>query len=196
MENSKLIIIEGPQGVGKSSLTTYLRETLPNCDLYRLSGIKDKTITGLEKSRKRFFSLLSYLKEQETVGLNEVFDRTFMSDFVYANLGYKEYDFTDTFYELAKLLNDLNFDIHYFSLYLEDVNQYKKRLQRDNHHTYQSFSLENSINQQNEYMKVAEILERYPNIHVHKIPNDDFDSSYAKINEILGISKNAETKKS
>lgn len=189
MERSKLIIIEGPQGVGKSGLTTYLREVLPSCDLYRLSGIKDKTTTGLEKSKKRYYSLMAYLKEQEGLGLNEVFDRTFPSDHVYANLGYKEYDFTEAFYEITELLNDLNFDIYYFSLYLENIELFKERLQRNDKHQYQETNLENSLNQQREYKKVAEYFKTFDNIKVFEIPTDDFVEAYKEIDEILGIEK-------
>lgn len=188
MEKSKLIIVEGPQGIGKTTLTTYLREAIPSCDLYRLSGIKDKTFNGLEKSRKRYYSLLDYLKQQECVGLNELFDRTFITEYVYANLGYKEYDFTEDFLKLIDKLNLLNFDIYYFSLYLEDISKYEERLKRDNHHNYQSFSIENSKRQQEEYVKVANFIDKgYSNIKVYRIANDNFEESYKEINNILGI---------
>lgn len=187
MERPKLIIVEGPQGVGKSGLTSYLREKVPSCDLYRLSGVKDKTITGLEKVKQRYYSLMKYMKEQETVGLNELFDRTFPTDFIYANLGYKEYDFSETFEDLTKLLNDLDFDIYYFSLYIEDVEIYKTRLQREDKHQYQEVSIDNSVNQQNEYKKVADYFKTFDNINVFEIPTDDFDKAYREIDKVLGI---------
>ena len=43
---SKLIIVEGPQGTGKTTLTNYLRENLASSNLYRLSGQKDKSEKG------------------------------------------------------------------------------------------------------------------------------------------------------
>ena len=52
-----IIIVEGPQGTGKTTVTNYLREKMSATDLYRLSGIKDKTETGKEKS----FYQISYL---------------------------------------------------------------------------------------------------------------------------------------
>ena len=189
MERSKLIIIEGPQGVGKSGLTSYLREKVPSCDLYRLSGVKDKTITGREKSIQRYYSLMAYLKEQESVGLNELFDRTFPTDYVYANLGYKEYDFEDIFKELTEKLNNLNFDIYYFSLYLEDPELFKIRLQRDDKHSYQEVSIDNSLKQQEEYKKVADYFKTFNNIKVYEIATDDFDKAYRQIDKILGIEK-------
>lgn len=186
MERSKLIIVEGPQGTGKSGLTTYLREKIPSCDLYRLSGIKDKTEIGFEKSKKRYFSLMNYLKEQETVGLNELFDRTFPTEYVFSNLGYKEFDFSETFEELSQLLNNLNFDIYYISLYIKDTEIYKERLKRDKHN-YQEVSIENSLAQQNEYKKVADYFKTFDNIKVFEIATDDFDKAYRQIDEILEI---------
>ena len=43
---NKLIIVEGPQGTGKTTLTNYLREKLSGSNLYRLSGQKDKSKKG------------------------------------------------------------------------------------------------------------------------------------------------------
>ena len=36
-----LIIMEGAQGVGKTTLTDYIRNSLPYTNLYRLSGHSD-----------------------------------------------------------------------------------------------------------------------------------------------------------
>lgn len=38
----KCIIVEGPQGCGKTSLTNYLRDNIAASNLYRLTGNKDK----------------------------------------------------------------------------------------------------------------------------------------------------------
>ena len=34
----RLIIVEGPQGVGKTTLANYLRDNIVGSNLYRLSG--------------------------------------------------------------------------------------------------------------------------------------------------------------
>ena len=47
MANSKLIIVEGPQGAGKTTVTDFIRFSLPYTNLYRLGGTSDKTITGI-----------------------------------------------------------------------------------------------------------------------------------------------------
>ena len=46
----KIIFIEGMQAVGKSSITKQLREKLGNTTLLDLSGVKDKTIEGRDKT--------------------------------------------------------------------------------------------------------------------------------------------------
>ena len=49
-----IIIVEGPQGAGKTTFTNYLREKMSATDLYRLTGIKDKTETGHKKIEKKY----------------------------------------------------------------------------------------------------------------------------------------------
>ena len=58
MANSKIIVVEGAQGAGKTTITDYIRNTLKHTNLYRLSGVSDSTITGLEKSTKMYYDLL------------------------------------------------------------------------------------------------------------------------------------------
>lgn len=184
----KCIIVEGPQGCGKTTLTNYLRENIPAANLYRLTGHKDKTITGKEKSKKMYMALLDYMKSLEDCDVNLIFDRTFFTDYIYSNLGYKEYDYKDVYKKLLTKFGELNYDIYYISLYLEDTNIFKQRLIRD-HHNYQDFSVESSINQQNEYKKVLKDLEKLKNTKVFEVAMDDFDKAYTKINEILNINK-------
>ena len=58
-----IIIVEGPQGAGKTTFTNYLREKMSATDLYRLAGIKDKTETGHKKIEKKYMERwLSWLK--------------------------------------------------------------------------------------------------------------------------------------
>lgn len=183
----KCIIIEGPQGCGKTHLSNYLRENLASSNLYRLTGQKDKTITGKEKSKKMYLALLNYMKELESCDVNLIFDRTFFSEQVYGLLGYKEYDFTDTYEELLQKLGELNYEIYYISLYLENTELFRSRLIRESHHNYQAFSLENSVNQQNMYLSLIPGIESLPNTRVIKLPMDDFEVAYKAINELLEI---------
>ena len=184
----KCIIVEGPQGCGKTSLTNYLRDNIAASNLYRLTGNKDKTITGKEKSRKMYYALLNYMKEIENSDVNIIFDRTFFTEQVYALLGYKDYDFTDVYEELLKKFNELNYEVYYISLYLKDVNIFETRLKRE-HHKYQAFSLENSTNQQKAYQSLIPEIKKLNNTKVCELAMDDFNLAYQEINKILGINK-------
>lgn len=182
----KCIIVEGPQGCGKTGLTNYLRENIPASNLYRLTGNKDKTISGKEKSINMYNALLDYMKNIEKSEVNLIFDRTFFSDYVYANLGFKEYSYGDVYYKLLQRLGELNYNIYYISLYLEDTDIFNKRLKRV-HHNYQTFSIQNSINQQNEYKKLIPEIKKLENTKVYEIAMDDFDKAYKIIDDIFEI---------
>lgn len=189
MKDNRLIIIEGPQGTGKTTLANYLRENIKGANLYRLSGQNDKTIKGKKYSIKMYKSLIDYLYKMQDIPMDLIFDRTFMTEEVYARLGYKKYSFTDVYRELVDDLSQLKYDIHYFSVYLENVELFRQRLARESHHNYQAFSLENSVNQQKVYRDISNELALYTPIHVHNIEMDNFDTAYDNVRKILKINR-------
>ena len=71
-------------------------------------------------------------------------------------------------------------------LYLKDPHIFEERLKREPHHAYQSFSEENSTNQQNMYQTLGEEL-RNTNIKVLRLAMDNFDEAYRKINKEFNI---------
>ena len=170
----KIIIVEGPQGVGKTTFTNLLREKMKATDLYRLSGIKDKTEAGHAKIKLKYQKLLEYMENCEDI--NMVFDRTFFTNQVYSRLGYQNYDFSETYNELLKKLDTLEniekYDVYLVILYLQDETLYEKRIKRDKHE-YQKFDVQSSIMQQREYLKLADEVEQTTkNIKVIKFEND------------------------
>ena len=172
MSKSKIIVVEGAQGAGKTTITDYLRYVVKHTNLYRLSGISDATITGLSKNKKMYFDLLEYMKKMENLDINLLFDRTFFTEECYCRLGKKEYTFTEVYNELLELFSKLDFDIYYITLYLEDEQEYENRLKREGkvEPAYAKFSAENSIAQQREYLKMAEKKKKkYPSIHVYNV---------------------------
>lgn len=179
-----IIIVEGPQGAGKTTFTNYLREKIGSADLYRLTGIKDKTETGYPKIKRKYLKLLEYI--DNCTDVNMIFDRTFFSEEIYSRLGYKEYSFHDIYTELLEKLDKLNFDIYFVALYLKDTSEYEKRIKR-NKFEYQKFEVESSIKQQEAYLELADEIERETkNIKVIKFNNDSTENSKEKINEIFG----------
>lgn len=191
MSKSKIIIVEGAQGAGKTTITDYLRNTIKHTNLYRLSGVSDSSITGLEKSKKMYYDLLDYMKKMENLDINLLFDRTFFSEENYCRLGKKDYSFTEVYNDLVDKFSKLDFDIYYFTLYLENESLYEERLKREGkvEPAYAKFSGENSVLQQREYLKMAdELKEKYPNINVYKIENGkDLDKTTLELKEILGV---------
>lgn len=186
MEKNKIIIIEGPQGTGKTTLANYLRENIPSSNLYRLSGQKDKTVTGKEASLKMYNALLNYLEEMQGIKMDFIFDRTFFTEEVYARLGYKDYSFTEVYQNLTERITKLDYEIYLCLLYLVNTNLYKERLDRGSHHNYQAFSIDNSVNQQNIYFDIGKELKN-TKINVIELPMDNFEESYQKINRIFKI---------
>ena len=110
MANSKIIVIEGAQGAGKTTITDYLRNSVKHTNLYRLSGISDSTKAGLQKSKKMYEDLNEYIKKMENLNINLLFDRTFFSEENYCRLGFKDYSFTEVYNKLLDDFSKLDFE--------------------------------------------------------------------------------------
>ena len=67
MANSKIIVVEGPQGAGKTTITDFLRHTLPYSNLYRMSGTADSTVAGKKKAEDMYVDLIEYIKKMENM---------------------------------------------------------------------------------------------------------------------------------
>lgn len=174
MANSKIIIVEGAQGAGKTTITDYIRHAIPYTNLYRLSGTADSTPTGRAKSEKMYIDLVDYIEKLQNMSINLLFDRTFFTEEIYCRLGFKEYTFSDIYEKLLNRLANMDFEIYYITLYLSDENEFEKRLNRAGKakNAYAKFNKQSSINQQNAYLKMAdEIDEKYPQINVVKLDN-------------------------
>ena len=65
-------------------------------------------------------ALIDYLEKMQSVPMDMIFDRTFMTEEVYARLGYKDYSFTECFtYNLFRLENSINQQNMYLELAME-----------------------------------------------------------------------------
>ena len=187
MANSKLIVVEGAQGAGKTTITDYLRNSVKYTNLYRLCGTSDSSISGLKKAEEMYIDLIDYIKKLENKSINLLFDRTFFTEENYCRLGLKEHSFTEVYNKLLDEFSKLDFDIYYITLYLEDTFNYNIRLNREGKATFKNskFDAENSIKQQKIYLEMAkEIKNKYPNIKVAKISNDkDFEKVKTELKE-------------
>lgn len=131
MANSKLIVVEGPQGAGKTTITDFLRYSLSYTNLYRLCGTSDSTPTVKKKAEDMYVDLLEYMNKMANKSINMVFDRTFFTEENYCRLGKKEYTFTDVYNRLLDDFSKLDFEIYYITLYLRDESLYAERLNRE-----------------------------------------------------------------
>lgn len=188
MKNDVIIIVEGPQGVGKTTFTNYLRENMAATDLHRLSGIKDRTETGLAKIRTKYEKLIEYMENCEDI--NMIFDRTFFSNEVYSRLGYQKYSFNETYRNLLSKLDNMKnadkYDIYLVMAYLQDESLYETRIKRDKH-GYQKFEVESSILQQREYLKMADEVEKQTkNIKVIRFANDTQEMFEKNVQKYFG----------
>ena len=187
MARGNIIIIEGPQGSGKSTMANFLRDNLSSSNLYRLTGIKDKSITGYNKNKSMYLGLINYMESLEDTELNLIFDRTFFTEEVYSILGYKEYKFDEAYDRLVKKLSQLDFNIYLVILYCKDTSLYEKRLRRQ-HHNYQAFSVENSVNQQNTYLHLLDEIE-YDTINKIKLCVDNYYEAYKILIDSIPVLK-------
>ncbi len=166
MANSKLIVVEGPQGAGKTTITDFIRHKLPYTNLYRLSGSSDNSPSGKPKSVEMYIDLLDYMQKLENKSINLLFDRTFFTELVYCRLGFKEFTYEEEFNTFLDRFAHLDFDIYYITLYLSNTDEFEERLSRDGKavNKYAKFSKESSVNQQNAYLQLAkEVKEKHGN---------------------------------
>ena len=173
MANSKLIVVEGPQGAGKTTITDFIRHKIPYTNLYRLSGSSDSSPAGKQKSIEMYDNLLDYIEGLQNKSINLLFDRTFFTEQVYCKLGFKDYSYDDAFEKFLSRLASTDFDIYYITLYLSDADEFEVRLNRDGKavNKYALFGKESSVKQQEAYLQVAqEVQEKYGDkIHVVNI---------------------------
>lgn len=174
MANSKIIIVEGAQGAGKTTITDYIRHAIPYTNLYRLSGTADSSKEGKIKAKKMYEDLVDYIEKLQNMSVNLLFDRTFFTEEVYCRLGFKDYTFSDVYEKLLEKLANMDFELYYITMYLSNEDEFEKRIKRRGKATnkYAKFNKQSSINQQNAYLKLAdEIKEKYKNINVVMVDN-------------------------
>ena len=171
-----IVIVEGHQGAGKTTVTNWLRENMLYSNLYRLTGHSDKTPSGLEKSIKMYDNLMSYIKGLIGCNVNLIFDRIFITEEVYCRLGYRDYSYSSHFDKMLRKLNALTSEFRVVIINLEcrDTNILSKRLARDKEgHLDIKFSLKESLAQRCAfYSLMDEITKKCPKVMTYNIGTD------------------------
>ena len=186
MDRPFIVFIEGACGTGKSTVCRELREQMKYVTLMDLNGIGDKTETGEDKMfryHNQIFDMFDYTK---FCGMNYVCCRSFLSERIYCNLGYKPYSF-DKYNGI--LINNLDYLTKWYDIYFvlltakeEDL---KVRLNRDKF-AYQKFSVENSLAQQEQYqIEFRNMAKQDTDIKVFEIENDILDRTVNTIKDII-----------
>ena len=163
------------------------------CKTYQLIPFKWCKRLYHNRFRKEQKNVLWFIKLYEKygeLGHKPIVWPNFFSEENYCRLGKKEYSFTEVYNDLLEKFSKLDFEIFYFTLYLEDESLYEERLKREGkvEPAYAKFSGENSVAQQREYLRMADELQaQYPHIHVFKIENGkDLADTEAELKNILG----------
>lgn len=191
---NKLIIVEGIQGAGKTTVTNWLREKIVYSNLYRLTGHSDKTPTGLSKSVKMYDSLMTYIESIQGCDFNLIFDRIFITEEVFCRLGHRQYSYTEHFREMLWRLSNLDFEIFIFNLMVEREDILRERLLRDKkQHLDVVFSVEESKAQGEKFLEVMKEIEdsfkawKNNNSHVVNLYTDNRDEWEKRLKIMLGI---------
>lgn len=173
-ERNKIVFLEGCPSCGKSYIANAMREQYTEMTMLSLTGLKDNSYEGKIKHHKYHMSFLDMLYQQRIGDMSFVFARSFLSEQVYASLGFKSYSFDDSFDILLKHLDMIGnyYDI-YFILLEVDEEQIKQRIDRDKHE-YHKYSVEDSLMQQREYKRqMKHIAENTDNVKCLTVPSGE-----------------------
>lgn len=160
-------IIEGPRGVGKTTVARLLRNRIEGSTLINLTGFKADGEEGFKKIKRYYIALQGYLDALKKSGEDYtiIFDRTFFSEMVYSPL-YKSYDFKEFYDHLCRELieNVDKLEIYFLTLY--DREEMARRLVRDKVGLFDSVeeSVDQSLSQQRGYKDLFDnFLESHDN---------------------------------
>lgn len=97
---AKLIILEGPRTVGKSTVAQKLRSKMFGSTLINLTGFSEDEGSGWERITKYHNSIMDMLALTDELF---ILDRSFISELIYSDL-YKSYNFEFNFVQLMHKL--------------------------------------------------------------------------------------------
>ena len=163
-EKPVVVFVHGGQGCGKSTVTNVLREQWTHAVLMRLAGVPSTQEKSNEKSKQYHYEMLKAVQNigRCEAGMNFIFDRSFLCEKIYANLGFKAYDFkAETAFLHEKGLKPLLASYRVYMVLLTATEEtLNERLIRGDKPQFEQvvFEAKNSLAQQAEYLKEFESL--------------------------------------
>jgi thymidylate kinase len=167
---SRIVILEGARGTGKSTVARAIREKIPEMTLVNPTGFHLNGKEGLDKIYKYYDSWISFLWFMKDHDSTIVFDRFFFTEMVFSSL-YKDYDFTEAYNLFLISLFALPIDIDIVFLKIDDEEELKDRLTRDKvPFGNAKESIAETIKQQGVYDDIMSDIDwEYTHIKVHYV---------------------------
>lgn len=153
----KFIIVEGANGVGKSTFVSKLKDKLPNCGILKLTGLPGDSETAYYKTKLYHNSVYNFMLSVKDLPGYMILDRCYLSEQVMASL-YKEWTFEDESRYYNRLIEMQKLEVTYVFLWAS-VEEFKERLKRDKVlYNDINYEVNSSITQQDKYRAIYERL--------------------------------------
>lgn len=170
----KNIIIEGPRGTGKSTVTKILRENILNSTLINCTGFNEQGEEGIRKTMKYYNSWFNFFKDLKGTDMTFVHDRFYFSEMIYSTL-YKDYNFEEEFQILNRRLKHSFDDVYLILLVINDAELLHNRLIRNKEALFGwvDENVTESFKQQYLYSHYLDRIPKNTGIKYHVIEVDD-----------------------
>jgi thymidylate kinase len=159
----KLIIVEGAQGTGKTSITLALKNRLPYAQVMMLRGNEQRCE---QMSFRNHMNALKFVSDSSRISNDFILDRSFLSEHCYSQL-YRESTFThlnDVLVNFTKQLKE-DYDVS-IVLMLADEESFKERLVDRDKAQFSDvvFHVNNSLRQQDTYISIVSDVAKHFNV--------------------------------
>lgn len=160
------LIVEGARGLGKSSITRFLREHTTNSTLINFTGFNESGEEGADKVTNYYQKWSEFFNSLRAEDITFIHDRYFFSEMVYSSL-YKSYNFRP-YYDLFVRRIPMTFDnVTLVVLWSNSYEELERNLTRDKAQLFGEVeeSVVESLEQQLIYLQLTAELK------VKNIPN-------------------------
>ncbi len=159
----RVIFIEGANGVGKSTTSNLLRESISYSTMIKMCGLPKRYdgVDNIYDYHDYFVDLIENLsKLQGSQGLTVICDRSSLSEVVYSEV-YKDRDFREYCEKILGRLQSMeNIDVQYILLRVTSVQELSLRLIREKaSYADIEYSVGKSLQTQKKYEEVWEWLQ-------------------------------------